>query len=161
MLKLKLQYFGVNSRLIGKVPDARKDWGQKEKRASEDEKAGWHHWCNGHDLGQTSGEGEGQGGQACCSLWGRKESDMTGWLNNNSALWVSLGCSKLIGNTGFLHLSYSQQKHLGFYSLSPRKIVFAAWSNELVILKEVIIPLSAQSSSHMERPWALDAGGSG
>ena len=40
----------VNSWLIGKVPDAGKDWGQKEKRASEDEMAGWHHWCNGHEL---------------------------------------------------------------------------------------------------------------
>ena len=37
--------------LIGKVPDAWKEWGQKEKRASEDEMAGWHHWCNGHVLG--------------------------------------------------------------------------------------------------------------
>ena len=32
--------------LIGKMPDAGKDWGQKEKRASEDEMAGQHHWCN-------------------------------------------------------------------------------------------------------------------
>ena len=42
-----------NSWLIGKVPDTGKDWGQKEKRASEDEMAGWHHQCNGHELGQT------------------------------------------------------------------------------------------------------------
>ena len=46
----------MNSRLIGKVPVAVKDWGRKEKRASEDEMAGWHHRCNGHELGQTSGE---------------------------------------------------------------------------------------------------------
>ena len=160
MLQLKVRYFGVNSWLIGKASDARKDWGKKEKRASEDEKAGWHHWCNGHEFGQTSGEGEGEGGLACCSLWGCKESDVTGWLNN-SALWESLGCSKLIGSARFLHLSYSQQKHLSLYSLNSRKIVFAAWSNELVILKEIIIPLSTQSSSHMERSWALDSGGSG
>ena len=50
----------VNSWLIGKVPDARKDWGQKKQRASEDEMARWHHQCNGHELGQTSGDGEGQ-----------------------------------------------------------------------------------------------------
>ena len=41
----------ANSWLIGKVLDAGKDWGQKEKRALEDEMAGWHHWCNGHELG--------------------------------------------------------------------------------------------------------------
>ena len=40
--------------------------------------AGWHHQCNGHELGQTSGDGEGQGGLACCSPLGHKESDMTG-----------------------------------------------------------------------------------
>ena len=42
-----------------------------------DEMAGWHHRCNGHELGQASGDGEGQGGLACCSPWGCKESDMT------------------------------------------------------------------------------------
>ena len=46
--------------------------------------AGWHHICNGHEFGQTSGDGEGQGGLACCSPWGRKESDTTGGLNNKS-----------------------------------------------------------------------------
>ena len=40
--------------------------------------AGWHHRCNGHDLGQILGDSEGQGGLACCSPWGHKESDMTG-----------------------------------------------------------------------------------
>ena len=72
----------VNSRLIGKVPDAGKDWGQKEKRASEDEMAGWHHQCNEHELGQTLGQG--QGGLECCGPWDRRELDMTGQLNNNS-----------------------------------------------------------------------------
>ena len=50
MLKLKLQYFGhlmqrVNSleKLIGKDPDAGRDWGQEEKGTTEDEMAGWHH----------------------------------------------------------------------------------------------------------------------
>ena len=49
----------VNSPLIGKVPDAGKDWGQKEKRGSEDEIVGWHHQCKRHELGQTSGDGKG------------------------------------------------------------------------------------------------------
>ena len=72
-----------NSQLIGKVPDAGKDWGQKEKGAPENERAGWHHWRNGHEIGQTSGDGEGQGGPLCCSPWGCKESDTTERLNNN------------------------------------------------------------------------------
>ena len=76
--------FDVKSWLIGKVPDAGKDWGQKHKRASEDEMAGWDHWCNGHELGQTLGGGEGQGGLVCCSPWGHKELDTIGWLNNSN-----------------------------------------------------------------------------
>ena len=79
---------GANSWLIGKFPDAGKDWRQKEKRLSEAEMAGWHHQCNGHELGQTLGDGEEQRGLVCCSPWGRKESDMTEWLsNNNNSCW--------------------------------------------------------------------------
>ena len=43
--------------------------------------AGWNHQCNGHELGQTSGDGEEQGGLVCCSLWGPKESDTTEQLH--------------------------------------------------------------------------------
>ena len=50
MLKLKLQYFGhlMRRTLIGKDPDAGKDWGQEEKGTTEDEMVGWHHRLNGH-----------------------------------------------------------------------------------------------------------------
>ena len=74
--------FDANRRLIGKVPNARKGQGQKQKRVSEDEMAGWHPQCNGHELGQTLGDAEGQGGLVCCSPWGCKESDTTEQLNN-------------------------------------------------------------------------------
>ena len=37
--------------LIGKNPDAEKDWGQEEKGTIEDEMVGWHHWLNGHEFG--------------------------------------------------------------------------------------------------------------
>ena len=46
--------YDAKSRVTGKVPCAGKDWAQKEERESEDEMAGWHYWCNGHVLGQTS-----------------------------------------------------------------------------------------------------------
>ena len=68
----------ANSWFIRRVPDPRKYWEQKEKRASEDEMAGWHHQYNGDELGQTSRDGEGQRGLACCSPWGHKELDLTG-----------------------------------------------------------------------------------
>ena len=51
---------------------------------TEDEMFGWHHQLNGHEFEQTPGDGEGQGSLACCSPWGRKESDTTKQLNNNN-----------------------------------------------------------------------------
>ena len=83
MLKLKLQYFGHRMQRIDsleKDPDAGKDWSQEEKGMTEDEMVGWHHWLDGHEFEQTLGDGEGQGGLACCSPWGRKE-DTTERLN--------------------------------------------------------------------------------
>ena len=56
--------------VIRKDPDAGKEWRQKEKRETEDEMAGCHHQFNGHESGQTPGDGEGQGSLACCSLCG-------------------------------------------------------------------------------------------
>ena len=50
---------------------------EMEKRATEDEMAGQHHLLNGHELGQTLGDGEGHRSQACCSLWACKELDTT------------------------------------------------------------------------------------
>ena len=44
---------------------------------------GWHHQLNGHEFDQALGEGEGQGGLACCSPWDHKESDTTEQLNDN------------------------------------------------------------------------------
>ena len=65
----------------GRVPGARKVSGQKEKRMSEDETAGWHQRCNEHELGHTLGDREGKRGLASCSPRDCKESDTTGHLN--------------------------------------------------------------------------------
>ena len=40
----------VKSWLIGKDPDAGRDWGQEEKGMTETEMAGWHHWLDGHEF---------------------------------------------------------------------------------------------------------------
>ena len=71
----------VKNWLFGKQPDAGKDWRQDEKRTTEDEMVGWHHWLNGCEFEQAPGVGDRQGSLACCSLWGCKKSDKTGWLN--------------------------------------------------------------------------------
>ena len=67
----------VKSWLIGKDPDAGKDWGQEEKGTTEDEMVGWYHRLDEREFEQTLGDGEGQGSLAYYSPWGRKESDMT------------------------------------------------------------------------------------
>ena len=71
----------AKSWLIGKDPDAGRDWGQEEKGTTEDEIAGWHHRLDGHEFEWAPGVGDGQGGLACCNSWGRKESDTTEQLN--------------------------------------------------------------------------------
>ena len=74
--------------LIGKDPDAGKDWEQEEKGMTEDEMVGWHHWLG---FGWTPGVGDGQAGLTCCGSWGHKESDMTERLS-----WTELiTCSPL------------------------------------------------------------------
>ena len=75
----------TNRQLIGKVPDPGEYQGQKEKRVSEYEMAWWHPWGNEHNLSQILGDGEGQGGLACCSPWCLKKLDKTGWMNSK---WV-------------------------------------------------------------------------
>ena len=60
MLKLKFQYFAHLMWRDDSLEKTLKYWGQMEKRVTEDEIVGWHHWYNGHELGQTLGDGEGQ-----------------------------------------------------------------------------------------------------
>ena len=51
--------------------------GQEEKGTTEDEMAGWQHGLDGHESEWTPGDGDGQGGLACCDLWGSIESNTT------------------------------------------------------------------------------------
>ena len=83
MLKLKLQYFG---HLMRRVDSLEKTLmlggiGGRRRRGQQDEMAGWHHQLDGRESEWTPGDGDGQGGLACCDSWGRKESDTTERLN--------------------------------------------------------------------------------
>ena len=77
----------VKSWLIGKDPDAGRDWGQEEKGTTEDEMAGWHHWLYGYKFAHTLGVNVGQEGLACYDSWGRKELDTTEWLDWTELNW--------------------------------------------------------------------------
>ena len=70
--------------LIGKDPDAGKDWGQEEKGITEDKMVGWHHRLNGHEFELAPGDCDGQGSLVLWSPWGLKEWDTTERLNNNN-----------------------------------------------------------------------------
>jgi len=83
MLKLKLQYFG---HLMRRADSFEKTLmlGKIECRRTRDEMVGWHHRLNRHVFEQTPRDSGGQRSQVCCSLWDRKELEMTLQLNNNN-----------------------------------------------------------------------------
>ena len=62
----------AKSWLVGKDPDAGRDWGQEEKGTTEDAMAAWHHRLDGREFEQTPGVGDGQGYLACCDSGGHR-----------------------------------------------------------------------------------------
>ena len=86
----------TKSQLIGKDPDAGKDWKQEEKGMTEDEMIGWHHWYNEHELGKTAGDTEGQRSLVCVRPWGWEVSDVIRWVNNNKVWTFSVEAVKLL-----------------------------------------------------------------
>ena len=79
--------------LIGKDPDAGKDWRWEEKGMIEDEMVGWCHGFNGHESEQALRVGDGQGSLPCCSPWGCKELNTSHWTELN---WTGRKCNKLL-----------------------------------------------------------------
>ena len=87
----------AKGQLIGKDPDAGKNWGQEKKGATEDEMvACWH---NGYELEQALGQSGGQRSLACCSPWGHKELDTTYQLNNKKQQLAEFYFSKQLLNS--------------------------------------------------------------
>ena len=114
----------VKSWLIGKDSDARRDWGQEEKGTTEDEMAGWHHRLSGRESEWTLGVGDGQGGLACCSSWGREESDTTEWLT-----WTELIISLLSSYKYILWIASSikKKKRQEKVFIKEKKLVRYIW----------------------------------
>ena len=104
----------MNSKLTGKIPDARKIEGRR-KRGNQRMR-----WLDGitdnNELGQILGIGEGQRGLVCCSPWGCKESDMTGQLSNNNNSVVT---ESTVEKTTFLPIV--------FLLLLKNKLVINIW----------------------------------
>ena len=87
-----------------------KNWGQEEKRMTEDEMVGWHHWLNEHEFEETQEDSDGKRSLVCCSSWGHKESDMTEWLN-----WTELADEQQEQHN-FSLSSYSKYSLLNLHS---------------------------------------------
>ena len=102
----------VKSWLIGKDSDAGRDWGQEEKGTTEDEMAGWHHRLDRHESEWTPGDGDGQGGLACCGPWGHKELDTTEQLNWTELNWFYYNKSYIVLLTEETYLSYSTEREI-------------------------------------------------
>ena len=99
----------VKRGLIGKDPNAGKDWGQEEKGITEDEMVGWYHQLNGHESELTLGDGEGQGSLAGCRTW----------LSN----WAPTTVPYLTVTTP-QNLSYTQQRKHLWFRFEFRKVRF-------------------------------------
>ena len=82
----------AKSWLIGKDPDAGKDWGQEEKGMTEGEMAGWHHRLNRHGFGWTPGVGDAR--EAWCAAVHGVTKNWTRLSNWTELNWefLLLGC---------------------------------------------------------------------
>ena len=126
MLKLKLQYFGHLMRradsfettlMLGKIEGRR-----RRGQTTEDEMVGWHHRLNGHGIGWILGVFDGQGGLLCCCSWGRKELDMTEWLNWID--WMNHSQGNFCKNCVIANSSWSLQCYFT-YTMN----VFSQWAS--------------------------------
>ena len=114
----------VKNWLIGKDPDAGKDWRQEEKGTTEDEMVGWHHWLYGHEFEQALGVGDGQRSLAGSSPWDHKDLDRTEWLNwhhEAQMLFMQWLLQSLHGH--FLSLFWNIQCHIF--------LLLSVWSSSL------------------------------
>ena len=108
--------------LVGKDPDAGKEWKQEKNGMTENEMVGWHHWLDGQEFKQDPGADDGQGSLVCYSPWGCKESDRTERLN-----WTETSFQVFFG-----HHFCCDQKHLECEGQAgPRYLVALICSEEL------------------------------
>jgi len=104
----------TKSGLIGKDPDAGKDWRQKEKWVAEDEMVGWHHRLHGHKFEQTLRHGE-EGEAWCAAVHGvsKSQTQLSNWTIEHFGLaisrykfWSGLGIFWLCSFEGATALSF-------------------------------------------------------
>ena len=95
---------------------------------------GWHYQLYGHEFEQAPGVGDGQGGLACCSPWGRKELDMSERLNWTELILISQGrkCMRVL-SCEMVGLDWNQL-HLTHLSVFLKNWVFNNSKNQYITL---------------------------
>ena len=90
--------------LIGKDPDAAKDWRQEKKGTTEDEMVGWHHWLNGHKFWVSSGSWWWTGKPGVLQFMGSQRVKTR--LSNWTELWPKQDITPLpekVAHRGWFH----------------------------------------------------------
>ena len=132
----------AKSWLIGKDSDARRDWGQEEKGTTEDEMAGWHQGLDGRESEWTPGDGDGQGGLACCESRGHKESDRTERLKWTD--WTGSTLTHFGGKTDAI-------TYQGICPFFPKGFTLGALPGQLGIYQsQVLIPFQEKPSFQVD-----------
>ena len=119
MLKLKLPILwplDVKNWLLGKDPDAGKDWRQEEKGMTEDKMVGWHHWLNGHEFEQAPGVGDGQGSLAAVHGVIKSYTQLSDWTELNSKAGLDSITDSMDMNLSKLPRDSGRQRSLVCYS---------------------------------------------
>ena len=87
---------------------------------TEDEMVGWHHWPNGHEFEQASGDGEGQGSLACCSPMGlQSPTRLSDWINKKMFLYLCFPSLFLFQCHNIFLLSFPFALHSPLFPLPP------------------------------------------
>ena len=147
--------------LIGKDPDARKDWGQEEKGMMEDEMVGWHHQLDGHEFEQAPGVGDGQGGPA----HGRQSMGLQRVRHN----WATeLNWTETTGKFGDFPKGHWEVRtsdiicgmQMKAWTLNPNAKTFQTANAEQEAKHRCLLSEAPCISERSSGPWSCPGGGS-
>ena len=104
----------AKSWLIGKDPDAWRDWGQEEKGTTEDEMAGRHHWLDGHAFGELLElVMDREAWHAAIHGLGKSQTWLSDWTELN---WMISAIEHLLICIGHLYIFFGEMSIHKFFA---------------------------------------------